>query len=256
MRRLIVTADDFGMSRAINAAVEDSHRNGILSAASLMVAADAASDAVARARAMPNLGVGLHLVLVDGKPVLPPERLPDLVDASGRFPNNLAALGARIFFSAAARRQVAAEIRAQLEAFRATGLPLDHVNAHHHFHSHPTVRDILLGLAGEFGIRAIRVPREPFLRPSNAMLMPFAAALRRQLDRAGIAYNDWQLGLSDTGAMTAERTKALLMQLPDGVTEIYFHPTTGNAGHRALIDPGVAALLEARGLAPISFAAL
>ena len=256
MQLLIVTADDFGMSPAINAAVEDAHRNGILSAASLMVAGDAVADAVGRARTMPNLGVGLHLVLVDGRPVLPPEQLPGLVDASGRFPNNLAVLGARIFFSAAARRQVAAEIRAQLEAFRATGLRLDHVNAHHHFHFHPTVRDILLVLAEEFGVRAIRLPREPSLTPVNAIVAPFITSLRRRLDRAGIARNDWQLGLTGTGQMNAARTRDLLTALPDGVTEIYFHPVTGNVDHRALIDPGVAALLKERGLVPTSFAAL
>jgi chitin disaccharide deacetylase len=256
MKRLIVTADDFGISPGVNAAVEDAHRNGILSAAGLMVAGDAAADAVERARRMPKLGVGLHLVLVDGKPVLPPERLPDLVDASGRFPNALVALGARIYLRAAARRQAEMEIRAQLEAFRATGLSLDHVNAHHHFHFHPVVRDILIRLAPEFGIRAMRVPREPFLHANNVLLAPFVTALRRHLDQARIANNDWELGLSDTGAMDTARTKKLLARLPDGVTEIYFHPADGNADHSALIDPGVAALLKERGLAPISFAAL
>jgi chitin disaccharide deacetylase len=256
MRRLIVTADDFGISPAVNEAIEDSHRRGILSAASLMVAGDAAADAVERARRMPRLGVGLHLVLVDGKPVLPPERLPDLVDGAGRFPNTLTSLGARIYFSAAVRRQAEAETRAQLEAFRATGLPLDHVNAHHHFHFHPAVRDILIRLAPEFGIRAIRIPREPVFGAKNLMLAPFVASLRRRLDRAGIAHNDWQLGLSDTGAITAERTRKLLARLPDGVTEMYFHPAIDNADHRALVDPGVAASLAQGGVTPIPFAAL
>ena len=85
MKRLIVTADDFGASLAVNEAVEQAHREGILTAASLMVAGDAAADAVARARAMPSLGVGLHLVLVEGRPVLPPESIPALVDQTGRF---------------------------------------------------------------------------------------------------------------------------------------------------------------------------
>ncbi|MGH6979961.1 MAG: hopanoid biosynthesis-associated protein HpnK [Stellaceae bacterium] len=256
MHRLIVTADDFGMSTSINVAVEDAHRNGILTAASLMVAGDAAEDAIGRARSMPSLGVGLHLVLIDGKPMLPPARLPDLVDESGRFPNAPARLGARIFFSSSARRQAEAEIRAQLEAFRATGLRLDHVNAHHHFHFHPTVRDILIGLAPEFGIGAVRLPREPSLTLGNAVVAPFVAGLRRRLDRAGIARNDWQLGLSATGAMTSPRTRALLEALPAGVTEIYFHPATGNEDHRALTDSAVAELLSRKGIAPVSFAAL
>lgn len=256
VKRLIVTADDFGMSPAINEAVEQAHRHGILSAASLMIAGDAAADAVTRAKEMPELGVGLHLVLVDGAPILPPAQLPDLVDDSGRFPNALATLGARIYFNGAARRQVETEIRAQFEAFRATGLRLDHVNAHHHFHFHPVIRAIVIKLAPEFGIRAVRVPREPAPSAGNLMLAPFVASLRRHLDRAGIAHNDWQLGLSDTGAMTAVRTRKLLDALPDGVTELYFHPAIDNADYRALVDPGIAASLAQRGVTPIPFAAL
>jgi hopanoid biosynthesis associated protein HpnK len=267
VKRLIVTADDFGMSAAVNEAVEDAHRNGILSAGSLMVAGDAAADAVARARLLPRLGVGLHLVLVDGKPVLPPEQLPDLVDGTGRFPNAPAMLGARIYFRAAARRQAEMEIRAQLAAFRETGLALDHVNGHHHFHLHPVIRDVLLRVAPEYGIRAIRVPREAAWhswRAAGDRLWPRAVnqamlrtgKLRRQLRRAGIAHNDWQLGLSDTGAMDAVRSGKLLARLPDGVTEIYFHPALGNAEHRALTDPPLAASLRAHGVTPIPFAAL
>ncbi|HEX4111667.1 MAG TPA: hopanoid biosynthesis-associated protein HpnK [Stellaceae bacterium] len=269
MKRLIVTADDFGMSLAVNEAVENAHRHGILSAASLMVAGDAAADAIARARRLPNLGVGLHLVLVDGKPLSPPEQLPDLVDRTGRFPNTLATLGTRLYFNAAARYQAEIETRAQLAAFGDTGLPLDHVNAHHHFHFHPVVRDILIRLAPQFGIRAIRIPREPAwltwracgdrvaARITNqAMLGRFTAQLKTRLDSAGIAHNDWQLGLSDTGAMTAERTMKLLMRLPDGVTELYSHPAQGNAEHQALIDAGVVTLLEERHIQPIPFAAL
>jgi chitin disaccharide deacetylase len=256
MRRLIVTADDFGMSLAVNEAVEDAHRRGILSTASLMVGGDAAADAISRARKIPSLGVGLHLVLVDGKPVLPPEQLVDLVDATNRFPRALAAVGARIYVSAAARRQAKAEIRAQLEAFRATGLMLDHVNAHHHFHLHPAIRDILIGLAPEFGIRAVRVPREPTIGIANLVVQPFIASLRRRLDRAGIASNDWQLGLRYSGTMNPERTQRLLAHLPEGVSELYFHPSKGNIEHQTLVEPRVAASLRQLGIKPIPFAAL
>ncbi len=256
MKRLIVTADDFGMSPAVNEAVEDAHRRGILSAASLMVGGDAAADAIARARTIPSLGIGLHLVLVDGKPVLPPKQLADLVDATNRFPKALAPLGARVYVSAAARRQAAAEIRAQLESFRDTGLALDHVNAHHHFHLHPTIRDILIELAPEFGIRAVRVPREPMIGPGNLVVQPFLASLRRRLDRAGIAYNDWQLGLRHSGMMNPERTQKLLAHLPEGVSEIYFHPSMGNIEHQTLVEPRVAASLHQLGIKPIPFAAL
>jgi hopanoid biosynthesis associated protein HpnK len=269
VKRLIVTADDFGMSLAVNEAVENAYRNGILSAASLMVAGDAASDAIGRARQLPGLGVGLHLVLVDGRPILPPEQLPDLVDRKGRFPDALARLGARLYFNPTARYQAEIEIRAQLAAFRDTGLPLDHVNAHHHFHFHPVVRDILIRLAPQFGIRAIRIPREPAWRSwrasgdrawaramNKAMLGRFTAPLKARLDSAGIAHNDWQLGLSDTGAMNAQRTMRLLTPLPDGVTELYSHPAMQNAEYQALLDPDVMALLAQADITPIPFAAL
>ncbi|MBV8473575.1 MAG: ChbG/HpnK family deacetylase, partial [Hyphomicrobiales bacterium] len=139
MKRLVVNADDFGLAPEVNEAVERAHRRGVLSAASLMVAAPAASDAVMRARRMPTLSVGLHLVLVEGDPATPAAEIPALVNASGRLRADLVTYGSAIAFSAAARRQIQREIRAQFEAFRATGLPLDHVNTHQHYHLHPWV---------------------------------------------------------------------------------------------------------------------
>ena len=142
----------------MNAGVELAHTDGILTAASLMVAGPAAEDAVARARRLPSLRVGLHLVLVDGMPVLPPERIPDLVDGDGRLRNDLARAGLEIFLRPRARAQVAAEIEAQFAAYRATGLPLDHVNAHHHFHLHPTVCSQMLRIGRRYGMSAARAP--------------------------------------------------------------------------------------------------
>ncbi|HET8585835.1 MAG TPA: hopanoid biosynthesis-associated protein HpnK, partial [Casimicrobiaceae bacterium] len=139
MKKLIVTADDFGAAREVNEAVELAHTKGILTAASLMMSGDAVDDAIARARRLPTLRVGLHLVLVDGKPVLPPAAIPALVDRDGRFPRDLVRAGVNLFLRPDARRQLAAEIAAQFDAFAATGLALDHVNAHHHFHLHPSV---------------------------------------------------------------------------------------------------------------------
>src|SRR4051794_31851478 len=126
MRNVVVTADDFGLSTAVNEAVERAHCEGILGAASLMVAAEAAGDAVARARRLPRLRVGLHLVLVDGAPALPTHEIPHLLDAAGALPRDLARAGVKWFFSPPARAELRREIRAQFEAFAATGLKLDH----------------------------------------------------------------------------------------------------------------------------------
>src|ERR1700759_3725305 len=160
MKKLILTADDFGAAVEVNEAVERAHRDGILTAASLMVSGAAAHDAVARARDMPSLRVGLHLVLVEGKPVLPARAVPDLVDGQGFFHTDMARAGAAMFFLPKVRAQLAAEIEAQFEAFAATGLKLDHVNAHKHFHLHPTVLALMLRIGGEFGLKSagLRVP--------------------------------------------------------------------------------------------------
>ena len=162
LNRLIITADDFGLSEPVNAAIEAAHRNGILTAASLMVGAPAAADAIARARALPNLRVGLHVVLVDGDPVADRAQIPDLVDSGGRFRNDLARFGMQIAFDASLRRQIETEIAAQFEAYRATGLPLDHVDGHRHLHLHPNIAGAIMRVGKRYGMRALRVPVEPW----------------------------------------------------------------------------------------------
>jgi predicted glycoside hydrolase/deacetylase ChbG (UPF0249 family) len=167
-----------------------------------------------------------------------------------------------------------AEIRAQLAAFRATGLTLDHVNAHHHFHLHPTIQQTLLRLAPEFAIRAVRLPLEPPAASGRrwAWLTGFMEArhakrLRDNLDIAGMAHNDWIFGLADTGAMTAERVRHYLEALPDGVSEIYFHPAMARpsvwpANYRcndeaaALTDPEAQKIIARRGIEIMPFAGL
>ena len=126
-----------------------------------MVGAPEAANAIERAKRLPGLGVGLHIVLVRGRPVLPPAAIPDLVDGDGRFHGDLARAGFRFFFLPRARRQLAAEIRAQFEAFRDSGLTLDHVNAHNHMHLHPTVLGLILKIGAAYGLRAVRLPFEP-----------------------------------------------------------------------------------------------
>ncbi len=275
MKRVIVTADDFGLAVAVNEGVEIACRDGILTTASLMVAAAAAEDALERARRLPQLRVGLHVVLVDGQPLLPPDRVPALVGRDGWFRRDLVAAGIRCFFVPGARRQIEAEIRAQFQAFAATGLALDHVNAHNHFHLHPTVLGLILKVGREFGLRAIRLPREPRAVGIGAWtLAPWTALLRMRLRRAGVRYNDYVLGLSHTGAMTEAAVLDLLERSDafpdDGVAEIYFHPATRPCSeltrtmpdydHRgelqALISPRVRAALEQRGIERIAFSDL
>ena len=136
-RRLIVNADDFGLSQSVNEAVIRAHRDGILTSASLMVNEPGCGEAVKLARENPRLGVGLHLTLLMGHSALPPGKIPDLVNTRGEFSNSPVGAGMSYFFKHSLREQLRAEIHAQFEKFRATGLPLDHVNGHLHLHLHP-----------------------------------------------------------------------------------------------------------------------
>src|ERR1019366_9044565 len=147
---LIVTADDFGLHDAVNEAVQQAARAGILTAASLMVGAPAANDAIRRARSLPNLRVGLHLVLADGRATLAPHLIPALADADGRMDAGMLRKSLRFFASSRVRLQMEAELRAQFEAFAATGLMLDHVNVHKHLHLHPSILSAVLKVGRDF----------------------------------------------------------------------------------------------------------
>ena len=225
MKRVIFSADDFGLAPEVNEAVERAHCEGVLRSASLMTGAAAADDAIERARRMPGLAVGLHVVVVNGRPVLPPERVPDLVNARGEFSNDLVGAGVRFFFRPGARAQLAAEIRAQFERFAATGLALDHADAQNHMHVHPTVFGLILRIGREYGLRAVRIPREPF--GGTRSIAPWLALMRARARAAGVACNDYAFGVNEAGALTEPRVLEILGRLPDGVTEIFFHPATG-----------------------------
>jgi chitin disaccharide deacetylase len=234
-KRAIISADDFGLSEAVNEGIERAHREGILRSASLMMGAPAAEDAVRRARRLPALRVGLHLVVIEGPAVLPPNEIPGLVDEHGQFPSDQLRLGVRYAFLPAVRRQLAREIRAQFAAFAATGLTLDHANAHKHMHLHPVVGHLLTTTGRQFGLRAVRVPNEPptvlaacgtQAGTGDRLLFRFTSLLRHQAHRQGLAVNDHCFGLAWSGHMTAERICALAPHLPPGVSEIYFHPAS------------------------------
>lgn len=220
----------------MNEAVEIGHREGVLAAASLMVGASGCDDAVARARRLPRLRVGLHLVLVEGRPVLPPSAVPDLVTGAGAFRTDMAAMGAEIFFRPKVRRQLAAEIEAQFEAFARTGLALDHVNTHKHYHLHPTIAGLMLRIGRRYGMAASRAPIEPravlaAVEPAAApppayVTEPWARIMRSRYRRAGVAMADQVFGLAWSGAMTAERVAGIVRRLPAGLSELYLHPAT------------------------------
>ena len=257
-RFLIITADDFGLNTSVNEAVRRAAPSGILTAASLMMGEPGTAAAVQLAEALPRLRVGLHLVLVDGHCVLPARLLPSLVDANGRFSNAMVLNSFRWAFSRKVRAQLAAEIRAQFEAFARTGLELDHVNAHKHFHLHPLILEMISRIGGEFGLTAVRVPQEPFwyarlagAGAGAAFLLPWLSLMRARLRARGITVNDQVFGLAASGRLDSHQLINILARLPPGVSEIYLHPSLDinepNNELAALLDPEVHAAVIASG---------
>lgn len=214
------------------------HREGALSAASLMVAGPAAAHAIAIAKRLPSLRVGLHLVVVDGDPVLPKEFIPDIVDRDGRFDAGMVRAAFNHAFRPRVRNQYAREIAAQFDAFRKSGLTLDHVNAHKHFHVHPGIASQILTIGRENGMKALRVPHEPVevlskIEPAATpiplhIMTPWVRVLQRRAKGFGLRTPDAVFGLRWSGGMTAPRLVGLLGHLPPGLTEIYMHPATSN----------------------------
>jgi hopanoid biosynthesis associated protein HpnK len=220
---------------------------------------------------LPELRVGLHLVLVDGHPALSCAEIPGLVRRNGRFDPNMGRAGIRFFALPGLRRQLAMEIRAQFEVFHATRLRLDHVNAHKHMHLHPTVARTIIETGRDYGMTAVRLPFEP-VEPLRAafpdehysapLYRPWIEYLRRRLQSAGLFVNDNLFGLAWTGGMVEGRLLRLLPHLPHGVSEIYFHPATmrGTAlsaampGYRheeelaALLSPSAKSLVDHLGI--------
>jgi hopanoid biosynthesis associated protein HpnK len=229
-----------------------------------MVSGPAAADAIACARRNPNLRVGLHLVLVDGAPTLPAARIPGLIDHSGRLRSDMARLGTAIALKRRLRLQVAAEIEAQFEAFRATGLALDHVNGHHHYQVHPAVGNEVLAIGRRFGMRALRVPYEPprlldAIEPGvrhrrDWVIAPWVARLRRRTRREGVAFPRHVFGIAWSGAMTEVRMAAVIRGLPEGLNEMYVHPATSD--HFAGAAPGSRSTEELAALVSPSLRAL
>ncbi len=237
-RRLVVNADDFGKTDSINEAVVRAHQQGILTTTSLMVNEPAFDSAVRLARENPRLGVGLHLTLLCGRSGLAPEEIPGLVDSRGRFTENPAGAGFRYFFRPGLRAQLRAEIHAQFRKFRASGLPLDHVNGHLHLHLHPAVLRMLTQDAAELGIERMRLTFDPFwlnlrlaqgqvgYRLVHAVIFHLlSAAAGPKFKRLRLRHTRHVFGLLQNSRVDEQYVLNLLPNLPSGDSELYSHPS-------------------------------
>ena len=221
LKQLILTADDFGRTIEINAAIERAHRAGCLTQASLMVNEGAVEDAVRIAQRNPELSVGLHLTLCAGRASQP----SPLTDPAGHFPSSPAGNGLRYFFRPDLVEPLRAEIRRQFERFLGLGFAPSYWDGHTHLHLHPTILHLTVPIAAELGFRSARLVREP----GPPALLPWIfhrlsmAALPR-LKPHGIRFADRVFGLRQSGKMDTPAMAKILQELPDGISELYFHP--------------------------------
>lgn len=236
-KKLIVNADDFGYSTAVNQAIIQAFEQGILTSCSLMVGEAAFDEAVKLARAHPKLAVGLHLVVICGRSVLPHSEIPHLVDKSGNFPTDPFATGVKYYFSSAAQVELHKEIYAQMEKFASTGLPFSHVDGHLHLHMHPTVFSILVEAAEKYKVKRVRLPQETLkhtlrLRRRNlamkliwwTVFSLLCKSAKSKLQGRGFATTQRVYGLLESGAMTEDFWLGLLPQINTEINEIYCHP--------------------------------
>lgn len=237
MRRLIVNADDFGLTLGVNRAVMELHQKGVLTSATLMARAPANEDAVALALKTPTLGVGCHIVLADGEPLLPAREIPTLVDQkTGRFHPSLGAFLRRLLLGRIRFVEIEAEAEAQIASLQSRGLRLTHIDTHKHTHMFRAVLSPLLRAARAAGIGAVRNPFEPdwscraspgaplVRRIEVDLLRPFEPAFHRIVAEEGFATTSGALGVLATGTLNAATITSLLKDIPPGTWELVTHP--------------------------------
>jgi hopanoid biosynthesis associated protein HpnK len=240
--RLIVNADDFGLTSGVNRAIIELHAAGLVTSTSLMARAGATDEAIELARATPSLGVGCHVVLVDGEPVLPPEKIPSLVDArTGHFPNSLTTFLLRLFTGRIRAEEIEAEAAAQIAHLQQRGVQLTHIDTHKHAHIFPAVLRPVLRAARAAGIRAVRHPFEPEWAVRAAIgaplarvvqiaaLRPLAPRSRQVIAQEGFTTTDGTIAVAGTGTLNAATLRSLLEQLPAGTWELVTHPGYNDA---------------------------
>jgi len=237
-----VNADDFGLTSGVNRAIVELHAAGAVTSATLMARASAADEAIEMARSTPTLGVGCHVVLVDGTPVLPPDRIASLVDArSGQFHSTLSAFLPRLLTGRIDPTEIEAEAAAQIALLQNRGVDLSHIDTHKHTHMFPTVLRAVLSAARAAGINRIRNPFEPAWAShatARASLMRVAeiAVLRRLrpvclriIADAGFATTDGTIAMAATGVLDAATLASLMGRLAPGTWELVTHPGYNDA---------------------------
>ena len=237
--RLIINGDDFGMSEEVNHAVIRAYKEGVLTSCSLMASGRAFEQAVRLAGENEGLAVGIHVVTVQGKSVLPHGEIPAIVDEESNFPDDPVAAGLRYYFSRSARRQLEKELAAQFEKFASTGLDLSHMDSHLHMHVHPVILENLLRLGNRYGAGSMRVPeddlwlslsfsRERWLKQivDSLIFRILCRRMKSRLREAGLGYAGRVYGFFMSGRMSEDYVLRVLDRLGEGTAELYCHPAS------------------------------
>lgn len=237
MKRLIVNADDFGLTSGVNRAVIEGHGHGIITSATVMVNMPGFDEAAQLAREHPSLGVGLHFNLTQGQPLAPASQVRSLTNERGEFLQSSSVMLWRALKNELREDEVAIELRAQIEKALAAGVQLTHVDGHQHAQAWPQVFAALARVLPEYGIHAVRLPRERLRWPgAGAPLKVFkqtavACVLARlcminatHLRQAGLRSPEAFFGIAQTGFWTKRRLMDVLEHLPEGVSELMTHP--------------------------------
>ncbi len=274
-----MNADDFGLTAGVNRAIIELHEAGVLTSATLMARAGATEEAILRAQAAPVLGVGCHVVLVDGEPTLPPQQIPTLIDRkTGRLHQTLGTFLQRLFTGRISAAEIEAEAAEQIARLQSRGLRLTHIDTHKHTHMFPPVLRPVLRAARAAGIRAVRNPFEPewavratprggFVRTAEVIaLRRFGPYFRRLIREEGFSTTDGTIAVVGTGSLDAAMVRALLEKLPEGTWELVTHPGYNDAdldairtrlrGSREAERAALQAVKEFPAIELISFAAL
>jgi hopanoid biosynthesis associated protein HpnK len=235
VRRLIINADDFGLTSGVNRGILESHQSGVVTSSTLMACGAQFQEAVALALQVPRLSVGCHVVLVDGAPVLSVEQLSSLAIAGSppRFRESLIGFTGRAAAGRLDREQIEQEVTAQIQKLQAAGIDVSHLDSHKHTHMFPVVLRGMLRAAKNCGVRAIRNPFEPLVFAKVGgwkrqfqlkMLQRYRATFRNELANAAMVTPDGCIGIAVTGGLTLAAFQGLIENLPEGTWELVSHP--------------------------------
>jgi hopanoid biosynthesis associated protein HpnK len=283
LRRLIINADDLGLTTGVNRAIEQAHTAGLVTSSTLMANSAAFEDAVAISRRNPKLSIGCHVTLADGAPLLRADQVPTLLDGD-RFPVSFVSFAQRALRGCIRSAEVTAEAVAQIRKLQAAGVAVSHVDTHKHLHMFRVVLEPLLAAARECGVRAIRNPFAPvkplafahllrrprlWTRYSEVKLLaPLQAGFAQKVRAAGLLTTDGSFGVVSTGALDGKLFAAIVGCIPEGTWEFVCHPGYNDAELagiktrlrasrvkelEVLTSPEARKILEQRGIEMISF---